>query len=92
MDSGKGSAGRAQPGRLRLAWVANKRLKNVVMGATTSALRQQDNFLVQAYERSIREGMHPGNARRATARKLLTVLWGMWKQERRFTKRQCAVR
>jgi transposase len=92
MDSGKGSAGRAHPGRLRLAWAANKRLKNVVMGATTSALRQQDNFLVQAYERSIRQGMHPGNARRATARKLLTVLWGMWKQERRFTKRQCAVR
>ena len=29
--------------------------------------------------RAVRDGMSPSNARHAVGRKLLTVMWGMWK-------------
>lgn len=77
--SGKDRNGRPRPGRLKLNWYCNKRLKNIVMGAAISAIRQKDNEFRRAYERMIGNGMLPGNARHAVARKLVTVMWGMWK-------------
>ena len=37
-------------------------------------------------ERMILEGIIPSNARHAVARKMLAVMWGMWKQNGRFNK------
>lgn len=82
--SGKDSRGRDKPGKLKLNWYCNKRLKNVVVGAALSATRQKDNVFRRFYERMIRDGMLPSNARHAVARKLLTVMWGLWKSNSRW--------
>lgn len=82
--SGTDRRGCLKPGRLKLNWYCNKRLKNVVMAAAMSAIRQNDNEFRRAYERMIQNGMLPGNARHAVARKLLTVMWGMWKSYSRW--------
>jgi transposase len=77
--SGTDKWGREKPGSLRLAWAANKRLKNAVMGATLSALQQGDNALARGYQERLARGMSPGNARHAMARKQLDRLMAMWK-------------
>ena len=63
---------------------ANKRLKDVVIGAALSAIRSKDNVFRSDYERLIHSGMLPSNARHAVARKMLTVMWGMWKSNTAF--------
>jgi transposase len=77
--SGTDKWGREKPGSLRLAWAANKRLKDVVIGATMSAINQGDNVIAQGYEERIAQGMSPGNARHAMARKQLDRMMAMWK-------------
>lgn len=72
--------GSAGVGRLRVPWAVNKRLKNVVMGAALTAIRCKSNEYQSYYERMLKAGVLAGNARRSVARKLLTVMWGMWKQ------------
>ena len=78
-------SGSAGVGRLRVPWAVNKRLKNVVMGAALTAIRSHENEYRNYYERMLSHGVLIGNARRSVARKLLTVLWGMWKQQSRIT-------
>jgi transposase len=82
--SGKDSRGRDKPGTLKLNWYCNKRLKNVIIGATLSAIRHNHNEFRRSYEQMIQNGTLPSNARHATARKLLTVMWGMWKNPSRW--------
>jgi len=82
--SGRDNRGRERPGTLKLNWYCNKRLKNVVMGAAMSATRHKQNIFRSDYERMIQAGVLAGNARHAVARKLLTVMWGMWKSSRRW--------
>lgn len=82
-SSGKDSKGRPKQGPLQLAWQVNKMLKNAVMGAAMSAIRQKDNEFALYYERMVRDGIAPGNARHSVARKMATVLWGIWKQQLR---------
>jgi transposase len=77
--SGTDKRGREKPGSLRLAWAANKRLKDVVMGATISAIHLGGNPIAQGYEARVARGMSPGNARHTAARKLLDRLIAMWK-------------
>ena len=77
--SGTDKWGREKPGSLRLAWSSNKRLKNVVMGATMSAIHQGQNLLAQGYQERIAHGMSAGNARHAMARKQLDRMMAMWK-------------
>jgi transposase len=77
--SGTDRWGREKAGSLRLAWSANKRLKNVVMGATMSAINQGDNVLALGYRERMARGMSPGNARHAVARKLIDRMMAMWK-------------
>lgn len=77
--SGTDKWGREKPGSLRLGWAANKRLKNVVMGAAMSALHQGGNVIAQAYEERIAQGMSPGNARHTVARKHLDRMMALWK-------------
>jgi len=78
--SGKDSKGVAKQGQLQLAWQVNKMLKNAVMGAAMSAIRQKNNEFALYYERLLRDGITPGNARHSVARRMAVVLWGTWKQ------------
>lgn len=78
-SSGTDKRGRDKPGRLQVCQACNHRLKDVVLGAATSALRQEDNKFCLLYQNLIRKGVHDGNARRAVARKLIDTLVGMWK-------------
>jgi transposase len=82
--SGRDRQGRERPPRLRLPWPVNGRLKNVVQGATLSAIGHSDNMFRRDYERRLAHGALASNARHAVARKLLTVLWGMWKHQGPF--------
>jgi transposase len=87
--SGQDRHGREHPTQLQLAWPVNKRIKNVVIGATISAIYSRDNGFRQDYERMISHGTLTSNARHAVARRLLTVLWGMWKNSSRFDPGLC---
>jgi len=82
--SGTDKKGRPKPARLQLPWAVNRTLKNAVLGAATSAIKQKNNLFRQYYERTLEDGIMPSNARHAVARKLLTVMWAMWKTNRRF--------
>ena len=87
--SGQDRYGRERPARLRLAWAVNKRLKNVAMGTALSAIRSRDNVFRREYERMLTHGALASNARHAVARKMLTVMWGMWKNQRPFDASWC---
>jgi transposase len=82
--SGTDRFGRANRGKLKLAWAVNRRLKAVVMGGAMSAINQKHNIFAYEYERMIRDGLTVSNARHAVARKLLSVMWAMWKTSSRF--------
>ena len=82
--SGTDNKGRPKPVRLRLPWFCNRTLKNVVLGAAISAIRQKDNIFRQQYERMLKNGIITSNARHTVARKMLTVMWGMWKSSYQF--------
>jgi len=82
--SGQDRYGRPHPAQLELAWPVNKRLKNVVVGAAISAIHGHDNMFRQDHERMLSHGTLASNARHTVARKLLVVLWGMWKNNRPF--------
>jgi transposase len=87
--SGKDRRGRDRPARLELFWRVNRRLKDAVMGMALSAIRSRDNVFRDVYEERIRHGALACNARHAVARKMLTVMWGMWKSQRPFDARLC---
>lgn len=82
--SGTDKNGKAKTTRLQLAWRVNRRLKDVVFGATMSAIRQKDTPFARMYEEYLRRGRTAGNARHAVCRKLLAVLWGMWKNSSQY--------
>lgn len=82
--SGQDKYGRDRPGKLKLGWYCNKRLKNVVVAAALSAIRSKDNVFRQRYEHLIQKGTLPSNARYTVTRKMLTAMWGMWKSGRKL--------
>ena len=82
--SGTDRFGKMNSGKLQLAWAVNRRLKAVVMGAAMSAINQKNNIFACEYKRMIRNGLTVNNARHAAARKILSVLWAMWKTSSRF--------
>ena len=88
-SSGQDRRGRDRPARLELFRQVNRRLKDAVMGMTMSAIRSRANVFRDHYEERIRHGALASNARHATARKLLTVMWGMWKSQRPFDAAWC---
>lgn len=68
------------PTHVRVSWQANRRLKDMILGAATTAIVQGDNPFAQQYQRWIEKGgLSASNARRNVARSLATTLWGMWK-------------
>jgi transposase len=83
-SSGKDRFGRMKIGKLQLAWRVNRRLKDAVMGAAISAIRQGDNAFARQYRRLMENGLAAGNARHTVARKMVTVMWGMWKTMKAF--------
>jgi len=87
--SGKDKKGRPKPARLKLPWAVNRILKNAILGAALTAINQNDNCFRDYYERMVADGIVPGNARHAVARKLLTVMWAMWKTNSRFNENLC---
>ena len=82
--SGTGKNGKPRPGYLRLPWAVNRRLKNVAIGAAMSAVYGNKNVFQDHYEELLRKGVTCSNARHTVARKIITVMWGMWKTTRRF--------
>jgi transposase len=82
--SGTNKKGRPKPARLQLPWAVNRTLKNMILGAAISAINQKDNAFKDYYERMVQDGIISSNARHAVARKMLTVMWGMWKTNSRF--------
>lgn len=78
-SSGTDRLGRPKSGTQHVARQVNRHLKNAVMGAAINAIVGANPFGDQ-YRRLLKKGMSPGNARRTVARKLLTVLWSMWKR------------
>jgi len=82
--SGTDRFGKPNRGKLQLAWAVNRQLKGVVTGAAMSAINQKNNIFAYEYERMIRNGLTQSNARHAVARKMLSVLWAMWKTSSRF--------
>jgi transposase len=87
--SGTDNKGKPKPARLQLPWAVNRTLKNVVLGAAASAINQEDNLFRDYYERMLSDGIMPSNARHTVARKLLTVMWAMWKTNSRFDESMC---
>jgi transposase len=85
--SGTDKKGRPKPARLQLPWAVNRTLKNAVLGAAISAINKNDNVFRDDYERMVQNGMITSNARHAVARKMLTVMWGMWKTTSQFNEK-----
>lgn len=82
--SGTDKKGKPKPARLKLPWAVNRTLKNAVLGAAQTAINQKDNIFKHYYERMVQDGMITSNARHAVARKMLTVMWAMWKTNSQF--------
>ena len=82
--SGTDKKGKPKPARLQLPWAANRILKNAILGAALTAINQKDNDLKNGYERMVQDGIVPSNARHTVARKLLTMMWGIWKRSSQF--------
>jgi len=80
----QGQGRQARIGILQLAWQVNRRLKDAVMGGAMSAINQKRNVFAEMHERLVRDGLTPGNARHTVARKIVTVMRGMWKTQSRF--------
>jgi transposase len=86
--SGKDKQGRPKPARLKLPWAVNRRLKNAVLGAATSAItRHSNNAFKDYYERMLSNGITPANARHSVARKMMSVMSAMWKTDSAFDPR-----
>ena len=82
--SGTDKKGKPKPARLQMPWAANRTLKNAILGAALTAINHKHNDFKDHYERMVRNGVIPSNARHTVARKLLTVMWGIWKSSWQF--------
>jgi len=82
--SGTDRKGKPKPALLQLSRAANRILKNAVLGAAITAIHQKHNTFKKDYERMVQHGLITSNARHTVARKLLTVMWGMWKKSYQF--------
>ncbi len=90
--SGTDKKGKPKPAMLRLSRASNRVLKNAILGAGLTAINQKQSSFRQDYERMVQNGVIPSNARHAVARKLLTVMWGMWKRNYQFDQEKALLR
>jgi transposase len=63
----------------RVCQQASRLLRNVLIGAAMTAIRQGHNPFASQYQRWLDAGISSRNARRNMARSLAATLWGMWK-------------
>ena len=84
VSSGTDKKGRPRPARLKLPWAVNRRLKNAVIGAATSAIGHGDNAFKDYYERMRFNGITPANAKHFVARKMVSTMSAMWKTDSKF--------
>ena len=70
--------------KLCLAWAINKKVKSGIIGAAETAIRQGKNVFSKYHQKLIDNNVKPVNARHAVARKMLVIMWGMWKSNSRF--------
>jgi transposase len=82
--SGTEKNGQPKEGRLCLYRFANHRLKDVLLGAAISAVSWNDNPFRRYYRNCLQGGMTQSNARHAVGRKILRVLWSLWKTSSRY--------
>jgi hypothetical protein len=82
--SGTDKKGKPKPARLQLPWATNRILKNAILGTAMTAINQKQNSFKTDYERMVLNGIISSNARHTVARKMLTVMWGMWKRSCQF--------
>ena len=64
---------------MKLPWAVNRRFKNAVMGAATTAIERSDNAFKDYYERMVSNGITPANAKHSVARKMVSTMSAMWK-------------
>ena len=89
--SGKDKKGRPKPPRLRLPRAVNRRVKNAVIGAATTAIELKDNAFKDYYERLLSDGISPTNAKHSVARKMVSTMSAMWKTNSRFDEKLFSV-
>lgn len=89
--SGTDKKGKPKPAVLKSCRAVNRTLKNAVLGAALSAINQKRNSFKKDYERMLGDGIIPSNARHTSARKLLTVMWGIWKRSCQFDQDKAAL-
>lgn len=85
--SGTDRKGRPNVGSVKMPWACNRRLKAVAMGMAASAVGRGKNRFTDWYGTQVRHGIAPANAWHNVARKMVTVLWAMWKNDSRFDER-----
>lgn len=83
-QSGSDKKGKPKPARLKMPQRCNRPLKDALMGAAKTIAMKGNNIFKQEYERMLLNGITIANAQHAIARKLLFVMWGMWKTNRSF--------
>ena len=72
-------------GRQALDWNGNGRLKDLTRKAFEAARRtRQDNMFKRAFRRTLLSTHDEKHARLSTQRKIVTVLWTMWKRGERY--------
>jgi hypothetical protein len=82
--NGRDKKGRPKPARLKLPWAVNRRLKNAVIGAATSAIGHRDNVFKDYHERMLSNGITPANAKHSVAIKMVSTMSAMWKTDSKF--------
>jgi len=84
ISSGTDKRGRPKAGYVHLFRQVNRKLKGAVQGATLSAIMQGDNPFADRYRLLLRSGVTSSNARHTVARRMLSVMLGMWKTNSRY--------
>ena len=69
---------------MKLPWAVNRRIKNAVIGAATSAIECGDNAFKDYYERIVSNGITPANAKHSVARKMVSTMSVMWKTDSEY--------
>lgn len=82
--SGSDKNGKPKPGQAKLHRYVNHKIKASIFGAALSAIILDNNEFSEHYKRMVRNGVTPANARHTVARKMITIMSGMWKTNTQY--------
>ena len=82
--SGSDKNGIPRTGKLKMHRYVNRKLKAAILGAAMDAIKLDGNEFSEHYERMVRYGVTPKNARHTVGRKMLTLMSGMWKTDTQY--------